>query len=195
MSNHMGFHLLRLFTWNFAFGEYNLLAHLELLCSRKTLFAPSLRHLLWYPAAVLKFFKQHFHQNRLLNWAETLLDILGKHGNSDWQMVSFWYPRWPPWQTSVYISWKFSNDIPGTPSCWIKLKLGSSHCVPLHEYSELLYGFNQVSDFGPFGPQAVSWVKVFRINPEFLILRLTFHRKSASKCWIRQIIIASLISL
>ena len=24
--------------------------------------------------------------------------------------------------------------------------------------------------------------KVFRINPEFRILRLTFHRKSASKC-------------
>ena len=27
-----------------------------------------------------------------------------------------------------------------------------------------------------------AWVKVFRINPEFRILRLTFHRKSASKC-------------
>ena len=26
-----------------------------------------------------------------------------------------------------------------------------------------------------------SWVKGFRINPEFMILRLTFHRKSASK--------------
>ena len=25
-------------------------------------------------------------------------------------------------------------------------------------------------------------VKVFRINPEFRILRLTFHRKSALKC-------------
>ena len=35
---------------------------------------------------------------------------------------------------------------------------------------------------------------VFRIYPEFRILRLTFHRKSASKCWIRQTIIASLIS-
>ena len=38
-----------------------------------------------------------------------------------------------------------------------------------------------------------SWVKVFRIIPEFMILRLTFHWKSASKCWIRQIIITSLI--
>ena len=27
-----------------------------------------------------------------------------------------------------------------------------------------------------------SWVKVCRINPEFRILRLNFHRKSASKC-------------
>ena len=27
-----------------------------------------------------------------------------------------------------------------------------------------------------------SWVKVFRIIPEFRILRLTFLRKSASKC-------------
>ena len=29
---------------------------------------------------------------------------------------------------------------------------------------------------------AYTWVKVLRINPEFRILRLTFHRKSASKC-------------
>ena len=28
----------------------------------------------------------------------------------------------------------------------------------------------------------LTWVKVFRIIPEFRILRLTFHRKSASKC-------------
>ena len=27
-----------------------------------------------------------------------------------------------------------------------------------------------------------AWVKVFRIIPGFRILRLTFHRKSASKC-------------
>ena len=38
-----------------------------------------------------------------------------------------------------------------------------------------------------------TWVKVFRITPEFRILRLTFHRKSASKCWILQVIIAFLI--
>ena len=37
------------------------------------------------------------------------------------------------------------------------------------------------------------WVKVFWIVPEFSILRLTFYRKSASKYWIRQILMASLI--
>ena len=39
-----------------------------------------------------------------------------------------------------------------------------------------------------------AWVKIFRINLEFKILRLTFHRKSASKCWIREMTIASMIS-
>ena len=39
-----------------------------------------------------------------------------------------------------------------------------------------------------------AWVNVFRINPEFRILRLTFHRKSASKFFIREIIIASRIN-
>ena len=39
----------------------------------------------------------------------------------------------------------------------------------------------------------LPWVKVFRIIPEFRILRLTFNRKSASKCWIREIAIVSLI--
>ena len=38
-----------------------------------------------------------------------------------------------------------------------------------------------------------AWVKVFRIIPELRILRLIFHRKSASKCWIMQLIIAFLI--
>ena len=30
--------------------------------------------------------------------------------------------------------------------------------------------------------QALTWMKVFRFIPEFRILRLTFQRKSASKC-------------
>ena len=39
-----------------------------------------------------------------------------------------------------------------------------------------------------------AWVKVLRINPVFRILRPTFHRRSASNCSIREIIIASLIN-
>ena len=39
----------------------------------------------------------------------------------------------------------------------------------------------------------IPWVKVFSIIPEFRISRLTFHRKSASKCCIRQITMTSLI--
>ena len=39
-----------------------------------------------------------------------------------------------------------------------------------------------------------SWVKVFRINPEFRIMRLTFHRKSAQNAVFREIIIAYLIN-
>ena len=38
-------------------------------------------------------------------------------------------------------------------------------------------------------------IKVFRIIPEFRILRLTFQRKSASKCLIREIIIAFIFVL
>ena len=40
----------------------------------------------------------------------------------------------------------------------------------------------------PYSNVTYTWVKVYRI------LKLTIHRKSASKCWIREIIIASLIN-
>ena len=39
-------------------------------------------------------------------------------------------------------------------------------------------------DAGCAGNKITAWVKVFRIIPEFKILRLTFQRKAASKCWI-----------
>ena len=39
-----------------------------------------------------------------------------------------------------------------------------------------------VRDVFPLKSRLFAWVKVFRINPEFMILSLTFHRKSASKC-------------
>ena len=38
-----------------------------------------------------------------------------------------------------------------------------------------------------------AWVKVFRIIPEFTILSPTFHRKSATKSWMKQILIAFFI--
>ena len=45
---------------------------------------------------------------------------------------------------------------------------------------------NKGADHGqPLPPHKllfIIWVKVFRINPELRILRLTFHGKAASKC-------------
>ena len=38
------------------------------------------------------------------------------------------------------------------------------------------------SNTGLYKSTRATWVKVFRIIPQFRILRLTFHRKSASKC-------------
>ena len=50
-----------------------------------------------------------------------------------------------------------------------------------------------VGKFIPLQLSHQTWVKVFSVFPEFRILRLLFHRKLASKCWIREIIIANLI--
>ena len=41
---------------------------------------------------------------------------------------------------------------------------------------------NQLSPFGIMITILSAWVKVFRINTEFRILRLTFHKKLALKC-------------
>ena len=51
------------------------------------------------------------------------------------------------------------------------------------------------SKFCVSGPMGIylfflAWVTVFRIIPEFRVLRLTFHRKSASKYRSRQIVLA-----
>ena len=56
-----------------------------------------------------------------------------------------------------------------------------------------VFDLQKVSEKWLKGNPGNAWVKVLRIIPEFRILRLTFHRKSASKCWIREIIIAFLI--
>ena len=48
--------------------------------------------------------------------------------------------------------------------------------------------------YEPANEISISMGEIFRINTEFRILRLTFYRKSASKCLIKEILIASLIS-
>ena len=67
-----------------------------------------------------------------------------------------------------------------------------SVCPLSSEYSDQLGQLSNV--IRAFAVHSVTtWVKVFRMTPEFRILRLTFHRKSASKSWILQIVIAFLI--
>ena len=58
---------------------------------------------------------------------------------------------------------------------WLKVQLSIS-CM-FHSYLQ-----NLPNMYISISHALNSWVKVFRINPEFRILRLTFHRKSASKC-------------
>ena len=76
---------------------------------------------------------------------------------------------------------------------------GASSPGPLDIYTQDPLSYVQATSPQPAGfggltlNRVSTWVKVFRINPEFRILRLTFQRKSASKCWIREITIASLI--
>ena len=46
------------------------------------------------------------------------------------------------------------------------------------------YFYYYITYMGGTPSLVFSWVKVFRIIPEFRILRLTFQRKSASESWI-----------
>ena len=70
----------------------------------------------------------------------------------------------------------------------------SPECVFTHK-AAMVISINNHKYFFNFTVQSLyTWVKDFRINPELRILRLTFHRKSASKFWIWEIILASLIS-
>ena len=89
------------------------------------------------------------------------------------------------WQTSLEWIKFLHNDVTSGKyvSIWI-------HCyIVLPDAASFVsqtYSVNVLIFWTP-------WVKAFRIIPEFRILRLTFHRKSASKSWIRQILMASLI--
>ena len=76
---------------------------------------------------------------------------------------------------------------------------GWSWIQPTHRVWQGQYGqmslYTSLESKSPLCPPIISWVKVFRIIPEFRILRLTFCGKSAFKCWISLILIASLIIL
>ena len=62
--------------------------------------------------------------------------------------------RLPSWKDLLHSNISFYFDSLGMDTCW----------------------FLHAMYFAYF----IAWVKVFRINPEFRILTLTFHRKSAS---------------
>ena len=89
-------------------------------------------------------------------------------------------------QQSLVHQWRLLS-MPAIKQCW--------HAYVCEIWSNYTMWFRSFEHFNYLlmGWQTYSWVKVFRINPEFRILRLTFLRKSASKFWIRTII-ASLIS-
>ena len=61
-----------------------------------------------------------------------------------------------------------------------KLTMKLCSLVPLYE-ERLMVKVCQVISVWKRKQMVCLWVKVFRIIPEFRILRLTFHRKSASK--------------
>ena len=68
---------------------------------------------------------------------------------------------------------------------WYNVRLGSkgfqfkTHCAV--SFSKTLHPLLSTG-VQPNHHNTTAWVKVFRIPPEFRILRLTFHRKSASNC-------------
>ena len=94
---------------------------------------------------------------------------------------------------SLYNTPCFNMDLDITRSCCV-----SKIVLPLHFTKELwkmtikwllckivpLNHDSLITHSIPMDPKysvIKAWVKVFRIIPEFRILRLTFHRKSASK--------------
>ena len=69
------------------------------------------------------------------------------------------------------------------------LSYGTKITLRLHCWSEnvnvfwvISQHYQNMSAYVIFLEDRPTWVEVLRIYPEFRILRLTFHRKSASKC-------------
>ena len=65
--------------------------------------------------------------------------------------------------------------------------------LEMHLSYAVKYLIVQVGEWYFHRPVLCAWVKVFRINPDFRIL-MDFYENSASKYWIKEIIISSLIS-
>ena len=70
-------------------------------------------------------------------------------------------------KSSIFLKFKAKNTVSESTVCANKQTSFLSDCL-IRDY---LFAF-----------LAFTWVRVVRINPEFRKLRLTFHRKSASKC-------------
>ena len=81
----------------------------------------------------------------------------------------FWVQLSPKWM--LHKTWGWDTV---TECCAVWLRMTRFLC-----HSIVFYRRQKVSQYHT---ASHTWVKVFRNNPEFRILRLTFHLKSASKC-------------
>ena len=67
-------------------------------------------------AAILKFFKRHLLPNGKSDWAKTLWEVSGRHGDSQLLNSFRFDTRWRP-------SWNYLNDISSRTDSQIELKL------------------------------------------------------------------------
>ena len=70
-----------------------------------------------------KFFKRHFLQNPMLDWAKTWWGIIVTQKFRIVKVILFRYPRWPP----RWPSWNSSNDISSQNLSQIEPKLDGRH--------------------------------------------------------------------
>ena len=87
-----------------------------------------------------------------------------------------------------------SKILKGAPEIWVLAeqahKKYGTHSRTSNQTKQSRFGYSsKISQLSKTRQQArlsfhypIAWVKAFSIIPEFRILRLTFHRKSASKC-------------
>ena len=82
-------------------------------------------------AAIYKFFRQHLLPNHKSDWAKTWWEASERQRFRIAKIVSYWYPRWPPWRPS----WNSLNDISSQTIGRIELKQWETS--ELHRNSEL----------------------------------------------------------